>query len=461
MNQPWRLSQLAERIREVLQEQFFRQQFWVIAEVANHQFYPQKGFHYFDLIESAGGSKSSLVAKLPAVAWKEGALRIRQFEQQTGQRFGESLQVLVAVSVDYHPVYGLKLTLLDIDANFTLGMLEQQKQATLETLLRQYPEFVWETPAGGVSSFNQELGLPAVIQRIAVVSSRSAAGLEDFLHTLETNAYGYHFEVHPFYAVVQGEANAETLASVIESVADRALEQERDFDAVVLIRGGGAATDLLIFDQLSVALAVASCPFPVLTGIGHQKNETLADKLAHRAFKTPTAVAEFILEQSIQFESRLLDARQQIMEQAVQLLQTHRRNLLELRSAIATRTRAGLQAEHESLAAWKMFLQQRAPVLLRERQQELGRWKSELARSTQLGLKHKNQELEQLLRLFRMASPQQIWKRGFALVRHNGQLVADGTALQPGDAISIYINGAQLDAEIQTKTEFNGDPFNV
>lgn len=243
-----RLSQLSLLIQEALQETFAWKRFWVMAEVSNHSFYAQKGFHYFDLVETEnrnGNRKSgaTIISKIPAVAWATGAARIRAFETVTAQKFGNEIQVLAEVSVDYHPVYGLKLTLLDIDASFTLGQLEQKRQATINRLLEECPEYVWKVDET-LYTFNQELELPRVIQRLAVISSRTAAGYEDFLHTIENNPFHYSFTIDGFFTTVQGENNVTELAAAVEEVISAAARTGLDYDAVVIIRGGGAGTDL-------------------------------------------------------------------------------------------------------------------------------------------------------------------------------------------------------------------------
>ncbi|MEY4886114.1 MAG: exodeoxyribonuclease large subunit, partial [Bacteroidota bacterium] len=204
----------------------------MLADVASHKYHAPKGFHYFDLVEKGD---RNLLAKVNAVAWTEGASRIREFERLTGQRFGDDIHVLVCVRVDYHPVYGLKLTLVDIDARFTLGQLEAQRQAVLERLLRELPNDVWLV-GDRYKTTNAALRLPKVIQRIAVVASERSAGYEDFRHSLESQHHGFSFKLTPFDTLVQGPENAGAIVRRLNEIAG----MPDAFDAVVIVRGGGA-----------------------------------------------------------------------------------------------------------------------------------------------------------------------------------------------------------------------------
>ena len=287
----------------MVERNFSHQSYWVLADVASHKFHAPKGFHYFDLVEKGD---RNLLAKVNAVAWSEGAARIRDFERQTGQRFGDDIHVLACVRVDFHALYGLKLTLIDVDAHFTLGQLEAQRQAVFERLLQEAPKDVWKVGDRYMTS-NKTLRLPRVIQRIAVVASERSAGYEDFRHSLTSHSLGYSFRLTPFDTLVQGPSNA---IAIVRRLAEISTRQD-EFDAVVIVRGGGAQTDLLIFDQYEVARAVAGLRIPVLTGIGHLRNETITDMMAHTATKTPTECADTIINHNRSFEDQLLQLRQQ------------------------------------------------------------------------------------------------------------------------------------------------------
>ncbi|HEY6899648.1 MAG TPA: exodeoxyribonuclease VII large subunit, partial [Puia sp.] len=211
ITQPLRLSQLTSAISETLNRKFSTLNFWIIADVTSHTFRPDKNYHSLELVEKDPAS-NALIAKIQTKAWGKGATSITNFEILTGQRFTNNINVLVNVSVDYHPVYGLQLNINQIDSNFTLGMLEQQRQATLARLVRENPEFIRQL-GDNYHTRNKELPLNRVIQKIAIVSSRTSAGWQDFRHTLDNNPFGYYFEVDDYFTVVQGENNSQQFLS--------------------------------------------------------------------------------------------------------------------------------------------------------------------------------------------------------------------------------------------------------
>ena len=465
MSNPLRLSQLNLLIQEVLQENFAMKRFRVMAEVSNHSFYAQKGFHYFDLVETEnrygkGKSGATIISKIPAVAWATGAARIRAFESETAQKFGNEIQILAEVSVDYHPVYGLKLTLLDIDASFTLGQLEQKRQDTINRLLTEWAEFVWKTDEV-LGTFNQELELPRVIQRIAVISSRTAAGYEDFLHSLENNPFHYRFILDGFFTTVQGEHNATELAAAVDEVSAAAARTGIDYDAVVIIRGGGASTDLLIFDQFEIAAAVAACPFPVLTGIGHQKNETITDLMAHTSLKTPTRVAEFILQQNRSFELEVFQLQQSVIIYSQQMLAASRQEMLQVKSSLIQQSQALLLQHKHELQQKKQFLFRQPASLLATKQAGLHLLGKQLASANKNFLRIHQNELDSLLRLFKMASPEKVLQRGFALVEYKGKLISQPAEVAVGDDIRVILGNIALDATVNNKTTYDGKPFDL
>jgi len=241
------------------------------------------------LAEKQEGS-NAIIAKAEAVAWKAGSVKIRDFERITGQPFKNDIQVLAKVAVDYNPLHGLKLTLVDIDINFTIGALEQQKQEILLRLLTECPDYIRRV-GDQYLTLNKQLQLNAVIQKIALIGSGSSAGYEDFVHTLQNNAYQYRFTIDNYFTAVQGQANASMVRQQLIAIYNSHIA----YDAVVIIRGGGAQTDFLLFDTFILGQAVAKFPIPVITGIGHQRNETIVDMLAHSPTNAPTKAAEFII----------------------------------------------------------------------------------------------------------------------------------------------------------------------
>ena len=274
------LRELQRRVKSVL-EGSFALPLWVSAEISDIKV-NYSGHCYLELVEKAekGGDNGVPTAQARAVIWKSHFPRIAAyFEAETGQRLAPGLKILAKVLVSYHELYGFSLQITDVDPSFTLGDLERQRQQTIAQLQQ---DGVWE--------MNRGVPMPTVVQRVAVVSSAQAAGYQDFCKELAKSPY--RFEVELFDAFMQGEAAEGSIIDALCRVADR-LEE---FDAVVIIRGGGSRSDLNCFNAYRICSYVAQFPLPVITGIGHDKDTSVADMVAHTALKTPTAVAGWLVE---------------------------------------------------------------------------------------------------------------------------------------------------------------------
>ncbi|QHS60925.1 exodeoxyribonuclease VII large subunit [Chitinophaga agri] len=466
------LSQLAAGIQGTIKNAFSGQSYWVVADITSHSFYPAKGYHYFDLVEKDAGSHQ-LTAKLSATAWGNGGNRIKEFEHVTGQRFSNDMQVLVRVAVEYHPVYGLKLSLLDIDPSFTIGQLEKQKQATLQRLITDCADIIRKTPEGFMTR-NKALRLNPVIQRIAVVSSASSAGYQDFMHTLQANAYRYTFFTDNYFTAVQGEANATQVCAQLEAI----IASGKKYDTVVIIRGGGAQTDLLLFDQYALGKSVAGFPIPVITGIGHHKNETITDMLAHTATKTPTKVAELIIAHNRAFEESLLTQQSQIIIRMQQMMASRQQQLSSLHAHIMNRSRDILTTHKEGLGRAQQVIPQRAKhMLLRQRnaitqlsgqllvkpgqvtasrQQELLHIRKDIQVYARKLLQQQQQKLVHHETVVRIMSPTSLLQKGFAMVQHKGKIITSAAQLSPGDEITVQMADAGVRATITSKTTTDG-----
>ena len=446
----------------------------MLADVASHKYHAPKGFHYFDLVEKGD---RNLLAKVNAVAWSEGASRIREFERLTGQRFGDDIHVLVCVRVDYHPVYGLKLTLVDIDARFTLGQLEAQRQAVLERLLRKLPNDVWLV-GDRYKTTNAALRLPKVIQRIAVVASERSAGYEDFRHSLESQHHGFSFKLTPFDTLVQGPENAGAIVRRLNEIAAK----PDAFDAIVIVRGGGAQTDLLIFDQYEVAAAVAASRIPVFTGIGHLRNETITDLMAHKACKTPTECAETIISHNRNFEEQLISLRQRIIMRTQQQITAAERaqRQTEQRLTQTVQWRLSDERTNNEQLMYRLFHDVRnrisdqkhllgrtsavlslTPERLIRRRDALQHQMLQLSRQAGLALDQHQRKMTHLTSIVRLSSPDEALKRGFAILRKDGKILTNGSALNQGDKIDITLRDTEITASITQKSTRNGTEFNL
>ncbi|MHC0446466.1 exodeoxyribonuclease VII large subunit [Flavobacterium sp. 3-218] len=466
-----RLSQLNDQIQDTINSRFRGQTHWVVADITNHSFKADKKIHYFELVEK-GEKNSAIIAKIMGKAWGEGAVQLSDFEKKTGQRFTNNLHVLVKVSVDYHPLYGLSVNVLDIDVNFTLGVLEQQRNATLKRLAAEN-DFITKT-ADGYSTLNSRLKLPLAIQRVAVISASNSAGNEDFRHTLQHNDFGYAFQIDDYYTIVQGDNNAKLFLNKLIEVYNTKIP----YDAIVITRGGGAQSDFLIFDNYQIGRAVAKFPIPIITGIGHQKNVTITDLMAHTHTKTPTKAAEFIIAHNRSFEMGLLSLQQLIVIRSQQLLLQHSKGLEELKRNISKNSREALLGHKKQLALANQRIAADVKDILQGQQKRLSLKAQMAGQLSQNLLRRKRSDMEYLtgnLKLFAagylkssnlhllhmqksiaLMSPQNILRKGYAIVKANGKIAAYTGDIKQGDDIEVILHDTILKSTVQEKIQYDG-----
>lgn len=439
------LSELTYQVEAALKDRFEGQYYWVIAEITGHKFQQAKGFHYFDLVEKQAGS-AGLKAKVSAVAWTAGARQIAAFERTTGQRFTDGLQVLIKVSIDYNAVYGLKLTLLDIDAGYTIGQLEQQKQATLQRLLTECSAYIQKVGDSYITT-NKQLRLPIVLQRIAVVTAQTSAGYQDFHHTLLNNQYGYFFSIDTYFTTVQGEVNAAQIKERLLQV----FTSGKLYDAVVIIRGGGSATDFLVFDTFVLGQVTAKFPIPIITGIGHQHNETIVDLMAHTPLKTPTKVAEFLIAHNRAFEDRIHLLQNRLLVKAQQWVADKRSELVTTERQLLHEAQASLHRYQRELDSIGNELTLKPAILFNSQRKDLVNINHQLQFSSYRFLSHERDEVQGLEKLLQVLHPASILKRGFALVKYQGQIATNASLLPIGADIDVLLDNTTLTTTIKAK----------
>uniref|UniRef100_UPI0025FDDAFA exodeoxyribonuclease VII large subunit n=1 Tax=uncultured Mucilaginibacter sp. TaxID=797541 RepID=UPI0025FDDAFA len=466
-NKNIRLSELASQIDQVVNNTFKHLQFWVIADVTNHNHKAGTTNHYFELVEKEPNT-NNILAKFSATAWGDGARELALFETRTGQRFTNNIQVLIRVKVTFHATYGLKLEVTDIDPNFTLGVIEQQRQQTLERLCREYPQYI-QKRGDEYWTKNKNLPLALVIQRIAVVCATGSAGWQDFQHTLENNPYGYRFEIIPFFTQVQGEANAVAMQDKLIAI----YQSTTAFDVVVIIRGGGAQTDFLIFDHYLVGRAIARFPIPVITGIGHQKNITIADLMAHTSVKTPTKSAEFIINNNRAFEEKLLTIQKNLLIKVQQNLSSKNSQLAGIKSKITNAGYLMLSAEKNllneirqviigkgrsipyhhriALANFTGTLLSKPKILVAAKKKELENRFDNIIYFQKAFLTNTRGYLNHSITYFKAVSPENTLKRGFAIVKLNNRIITDPESLKNGDNFTVIMKETELTALLQNK----------
>lgn len=450
-----RLSELTTALEAFFQKKFSQRPVWVIAEISSHKYYAKSNRHYFDLIEKQKGG-DHIAAKMQAISWGNVGQRIKEFEQSTGQPFTNGLEVMLQVEVSFHAQYGLKLTVMDINEHFTLGQMEKHRRETLEKLRTLHPQVVRKI-GDTYRTFNQDRPVPTVIQRIALVTSSQAAGSDDFLHSLKDNRFGYTFQIDFYHSPVQGIQSWPKITSRIAEINERF----DDYDLLVIVRGGGAQTDLMLFDQYELNLEIARCAVPVFTGIGHHKDQSIADLFCHTRLKTPTAVAAAIVEHNMQFEQEVLSHWEEVEQGAKAVIDRNQRGLerasrmitgkvpqkiaaqqhlqVKLHRAL-TRAMSG-KFEHlkEELRDAKTGLSHKTELKTKAARNLLDLQKDQLPRFVQSLVKNQETELKHLQKIVDLLHPKRTLDRGYALLRNESGIVTSVDQLKKGEEVEMEL----------------------
>lgn len=385
--------------------------YWVQAELSDVRS-NYSGHCYLEFIQK-DASGNNLIAKARGIIWSNIYKMLKPyFEQETGQAFASGIKVLVRVSVDFHELYGYSLTVLDIDPTYTVGDMERKRREILRLLEEE-----------GVIDLNKELEMPVLPQRIAVISSATAAGYGDFCNQLSNNPRGYGFYTELFPAIMQGERVEESIIAALDAIYAR-LEA---FDVVVIIRGGGATSDLSGFDTYELAANCAQFPLPIITGIGHERDDTVIDLIAHTRVKTPTAAAAFLIACMDQVADRL-DNLSFRLQQGVRnrLLWEHRR--IE-----------GLKQRIPS-AVYKRISDAKYGLLAANR---------DLQMATRQCLSMKKHRLELLQQRLNDALPEKQLARGYSITLKNGKAVKDASALKERDTLVTLLYKGKVESVIK------------
>ena len=316
--------------------------YWVRAEIAQ---LTDKGHCYLELVEK--GERGLFAAKMRATCWSNTwQLISAYFQQETGKRPEPGMQVLVEVSVEFHPIYGLSLNIQNVDPSFTLGNIARQRQLTLQQLEKD-----------GVMEMNKSLALPVIIRRIAVISAEGAAGYGDFCHQLEDNPYGLRYSTQLFPAIMQGDQAVRSILVALNVIAENA----DDFDCVAIIRGGGATTDLSCFDDYSLASHCAQFPLPILSGIGHTRDVSIVDIVVHEALKTPTALAERLIDHNSRQLVLIDELRQRIARIATQMVAARSQQIEQMRLMLRYTIAGTLQTERNKIQMFRQAIALHSP----------------------------------------------------------------------------------------------------
>lgn len=441
MNKTLTLYELNSLVRETIELEL-NQEYWVEAEISEAR--EVRGHCYLQLVQYDNGGatmgkdygnrvtqRRTPVAQAAAKCWQSSWQLIRpHFERVTGQRLHAGMKVLLKVYAQFHETYGFSWIVTDIDPTYTMGDMARKRQEIIRVLKEE-----------GVFELNKELKLPLFTQRIAVVSSENAAGYGDFVNQLEQNEYGFSFHTRLFPAVMQGEQVETSIIAALDKI-NRCID---DFDCVVIIRGGGAVADLSGFDTLALAENVANFPLPVITGIGHERDESILDMVSHTRVKTPTAAAAFLVSHLKEVYDLLVTAQQVIVSTVRSRMDVEKMRLTRLTahlpvlfSLVRTRQEARLTR-----------LEQQLLNMIRRRI-DMGRNKTErledlLNRCCERKMMKEHHRMELLSRRMEAVDPMRLLQRGYSITLYKGKSVRNVHQLKPGDEIETRVeNGTFL-----------------
>lgn len=419
------LSELNLRVKEAINEAL-PETCWVRAETSDVRVNASSGHCYLEFIEKDEVS-GQIAAKARGMIWARNFRMIKPyFEQETGQLFVSGLKVLVNVSVGFHELYGFSLTVHDIDPSYTVGDMVKKRQEIIRRLKDE-----------GVFNLNKELSLSLLPKHIAVISSATAAGYEDFVNQLTNNDYGFPFYIKLFPALMQGE---KTEGSIIGAL-DKIYACHELFDAVVIIRGGGSAADLSHFDSYALAANCAQFPLPVITGIGHERDDSVIDMVAHTRMKTPTAVAAFLIDRMEEQLAILNEMQQALYESADKLLAQKKEAWKTLAARFPSFVTANIERHRTKLHTSIVRLLS-VPKILEQQKERLEHVPASLLQAVKTILTKHEHEIELHRQYIKLASPEQILKRGYALTLKDGKIIKHAADLSRGDEISIrFIDG--------------------
>ena len=409
MNEVLTLFELNSLVHEVIEDNF-DEQYWVVGELSDVST-PAFGGHFYGELVQKDEESDRIVARARITCWARNYNIIRlRFQKEAGETLRKGLQVKLLVEVNFHEQYGYSLNVVDIDSTFTLGDLAKRRREILQQLEKD-----------GILHDNQSLPLPRLLKRIAVISSATAAGYGDFCHQLEENDYGFHFDVQLFPAVMQGEQVPESIIAALEEI-----REEPPFDLVVIIRGGGASSDLSDFDSYELAACIALYPLPVLTGIGHERDETVLDYVAHTKVKTPTAAAAFIIEHQAEEAALLDDLYQRITHSAKEQIQREKQRLEHQRAVLPLLFMGFYQKGENRL------------VLLSQR----------LSSSAKQSLEREKHSLQLMQQRLNSLDPRLLLKRGYTITTCGGKLVRSIEGLAEGEVLTTQTEKGEIYSKV-------------
>ncbi|KYG74383.1 exodeoxyribonuclease VII large subunit [Roseivirga ehrenbergii] len=410
------LFELTSLIKSEL-EKNLEPSYWVIAEISEMRLNP-KGHCYMELVDKEG---QYVTSKIRANIWAYTYRNLSAwFESITKTSLQPGIKVLLNVQVQYHEQYGMSLNIKDIDPNFTLGERARKRQEVIQKLQDE-----------GIFDINKELTLPIVPQRIAIISSESAAGYGDFKNQIEQNTRGYSFKTKLFQSLMQGDQAPSAMISALHQIH----AEIQAFDLVVIIRGGGSQVDLDCFDDYELASHIAQFPLPVITGIGHERDETIADLVAHTQMKTPTAVAEFLISGIERFDDNLNEMAYRLEKSGKHLIQVSAYEIMNVGYSLKASMKAIMHQSENILDQKQLRLNYAVQNLFRVENKKVDNFELPLAKAKNQRLKEAEKKLDGLEKQLKLLDPASVLNRGYSITLINGKPISSVQEVKTGEEL--------------------------
>ena len=406
--------------------------YWVEAEIADAR--ESKGHLYLELIEK-DESTNIPIARASAKCWRSSWLMIGpHFERVAGVKLRAGLQIMIQVHAQFHAQYGFSWIIDDINPEYTMGSMARKRN-----------EIIAQLKSEGVFELQRELCLPLFAQRIAVISSASAAGYGDFCNQLQHNEYGFRFQMQLFQAFMQGEQVEQSIVAALNLISTK----EDDFDCVVIIRGGGATADLSGFDTLVLAENVANFPLPVITGIGHERDESILDMVAHTRVKTPTAAAAFLIDHLAATLNRIEQAQISIQRMVEHRIQHEKLHLQQLSTHIPILFSMVRNRENARLDDYWHALLQRVMLHLQQSKMRVELLSNKVIPATSNKLMAEQHKLQLLEQRVDGVNPERMLRLGYSLTYKNGYVLRNINEVKAGDEITTRLEGGIITSVVK------------
>jgi exodeoxyribonuclease VII large subunit len=446
------LSKVAASLQSVLRREY-SQFYWIKAEIVKVNFYPKSGHCYPDLVEKDGGK---ILAQMRGIIWSRDYIRINaEFVKKTGEPLSDGMEILFKAKLEYSPVHGLSLMIVDVSAEFVLGKMAMDKKLTLDRLRKE-----------GLFYKNKELKFPVIPQRIAIISVETSKGFHDFINIIDNNTRGYKFFWMLFPALLQGDGAVQSIYQQLEQI--RHIQQH--FDLVAIIRGGGGDVGLSCYDHYDLASAVADFPIPVISGIGHSTNETVVEMVAHYNPITPTDLAYFLQQKFDNLAVALDEYQQKIVSFSKETILQNKAVLEEYSRTINRQSLSHIDNQGNQLSRFGQVIQHNSLLLLEKQRSKLdlflynmrsnsGRLimegpqrvlslESRLRHSVMSSVNKYQSTLSHLEEKIQLMKPENLLKKGYSLTMVNGKLIRNTSDLKVGDILQTQLFEGNMESRI-------------